>query len=107
VPKPLGNQLGLSVGEVTALGIDVVKTNGMIAGAENLMEQLLTEVVVNIIVKTYLVDVLTSFPIPFVDLGVLGGSFFPEGTVVGFEPVAATHKLGFVLLSGSPKTPDE
>lgn len=105
VPKPDKNSLGLAVGDVVALGIDVVETEGVVSGAENLMEQLLTDVVVNLLIKTYLVDVLAAFPIPYIDLGAFEG-YFPEGTVVGFNPVAAQHILGFFVLSGNPKTPE-
>jgi hypothetical protein len=102
VPSPAGNQLGLAVGDVTATGIDIISSKGVMEGADALLEQLLSELVVDVLIKNYLVSVLAAYPIPEFDLGTLG-DFFPPQTVVGFEPVAAAHNLGFVVLSGSPK----
>ena len=102
VPSPAGNQLGLAVGNVTATGIDIISSTGVMEGSDALLEQLLSELVVDVLIKNYLVSVLAAYPIPEFDLGTLG-DFFPPQTVVGFKPVAASHSLGFVVLSGSPK----
>ena len=103
VPGAQGNSLGLSVGEVTATGIDIIASQGALEGAEAMMEALIGELIVDVLIKNYLVSVLEAYPIPSFDLGDLGNEYFPTGTVVGFEPVAASQSLGFVILSGSPK----
>ena len=92
--------LGLAVGEVSELGLDVVSAQGMMEGNEELLEQLLTEVLVNILIKDYLADVLAAYPIPAVNLGALAGDYFPAGTVVKFKPTAASSDHGFLLLVG-------
>ncbi len=99
----VGNALGLKVGEVTRLGLDVVDAQGMMKGNEDLAEQILTEVVVNILIKEYLADVLAAYPIPGVNLGQLAPEYFPPGTLVKFQPAAAKHSHGFILLTGAPK----
>jgi hypothetical protein len=94
--------LGLTVGEVTRLGLDVVSASGMMEGNEQLLEQLLTEVVVNILIKDYLSDVLAAYPIPSVNLGALLPEYFNPGTVVTFKPTGSVHDRGYILLSGEP-----
>jgi len=80
----------------------VVDAGGMVEGGEGLMEQLLSDLVVNVLLKTWLAGVVASYPVPEVDLGSFG-NYFPPGTVVTFEPLASEHKKGFLLLSGSVK----
>jgi hypothetical protein len=92
--------LGLAVGEVSKLGLDVVMADGMMKGNEELLEQLLTEVLVNILIKDYLADVLAAYPIPVVNLGALAPDYFPAGTVVKFKPTGASASHGYLLLTG-------
>lgn len=94
--------LGLTVGEVTTLGLDVVSASGMMKGNEQLMEQLLTEVVVNVLIKDYLSEVLAAYPIPSINLGALMPDYFTPGTVVHFKPTGSSHDLGYILLTGEP-----
>jgi len=98
--KPSGKELALVVGQMSALGLDVVDAGGVVEGGEGLMEQLLSDLVINVLLKTWLAGVVASYPVPAVDLGQLG-DYFPPGTVVTFVPLAAEHKKGFLLLSGT------
>ncbi len=100
--QPSGKELALTVGQMSALGLDVIDAGGMVEGGEDLMEQLLSDLVVNVLLKTWLAGVVASYPIPEVDLGSYG-TYFPQGTIVTFEPLAAEHEKGFLLLSGSVK----
>jgi len=102
VPDPDKNQLGLHVGEVEELAIDIVSSQGMLAGNDAFMEELLRQVLVDILIKNYLSEIVDSYPIPAVNLGQFQ-PYFPPDTVVGFEPLSANHEHGFVLLSGAPK----
>ena len=97
-----GGALGLAVGEVSELGLDVVSAQVMMKGNEELLEQLLTEVLVNILIKDYLADVLAAYPIPVINLGALVPDYFEPGTVVKFKPTNASSSHGFLLLTGEP-----
>jgi len=100
--QPSGKELALIVGQMGALGLDVLDAGGMVEGGEDLMEQLLSDLVVNVLLETWLAGVVASYPIPQVDLGEYG-NYFPAGTVVTFEPLASEHIDGYLLLSGSIK----
>ena len=96
------NELTLKIGDVTAMGIDVVSSGGIVEGSEGLVEQLLTEIIVNVLIKNYLGELLAAYPIPFIDLG----QFLPDmppGSKVKFNIKSVTHDHGFVLATGKPK----
>jgi hypothetical protein len=99
--QPDGNLLGLKVGDLTTLAMDVVSSEGMFDGNDELMTSILTELIVDMLLKQYLASVLAAYPIPEINLSALG-DFFPPGSQVTFEPTKAIHDLGFILLSGQP-----
>lgn len=96
------NELTLKIGDVTAMGIDVVSSGGIVEGSETLVEQLLTEIIVNVLIKNYLGDLLAAYPIPFIDLQKFVPDM-PTGSKVKFNIKSVTHEHGFVLATGKPK----
>lgn len=97
------NKLGINVGDVVAMGIDVVTAQGALQGGEGLMEELLTSIVVDVLIKTYLSEVVASYPIPAIELGVLLPDYFPPNSTVRFQILNAIHDHGFFLVTGKPK----
>jgi len=96
------NELTLKVGNVTAMGIDVVSSGGIVEGSEALVEQLLTEIIVNVLIKNYLGELLAAYPIPTIDIGKFVPDM-PPGSKVKFNIKSVTHDHGFVLATGKPK----
>lgn len=97
------NELGVNVGEVVASGIDVVAADGAVEGGEALMEELLTSIVVDVLLKTYIAEVVAAYPIPAVELGTLLPDYFPSNATVRFQILNAIHDHGFFLVTGKPK----
>ncbi len=99
-PGPDGvNQLGLVVEEVKVLAVQVVDAHGVAVGAEDLIEGLLVAVVVDTLVGDYLADLLSSYPIPSLDLAdYIDG--MPAGSTITFNPLTVVSTLGNLLVGG-------
>jgi hypothetical protein len=105
VPGQARNSLGVELGNVQELAIDVVHGEGAGAGMEKLIENLVTATVVDGLLKQQLGGALGAWPIPAVDLGQFVPGL-PDGSFVTFNPEsldAVDH--GYVLIGGAVVAP--
>ena len=96
------NELTLNIGNVSAMGFDVVSSVFIVGCFFFFNDPATTEIIVNVLIKNYLGDLLAAYPIPFIDLTMFVPDL-PPGSKVKFNIKSVTHDHGFVLATGKPK----
>jgi hypothetical protein len=98
------NMISLEILGVRQIAAEVLGAQGDLVGSEELIESLVSVVLVDMLIGQLLSEALGAYPIPDVDLSNYI-TFLPPGSVVSFDPQTAEFDDGYLVLGGDLVAP--